>query len=41
MSLEHQIIVFELFLKDHLMLKTGVKADEIQHCITKLHFEMY
>jgi len=30
MFLEHQIIILELFLKDHVILKTGVMMLKIQ-----------
>ncbi len=31
MSLEHQISILEWLLKDHVTLKTGVAAAEIDH----------
>jgi len=38
MFLEHQISILELFLKDHVTLKTGVMILKIQLCITEINY---
>ncbi len=38
MFVEYQIGILEFFLKDHVILKTGIMAAEIQLCHHKLNF---
>jgi len=37
MFIEQQIFILELFLKDHVTLKTGIMMLKIQFCITGLN----
>ncbi len=37
-TVEHQVNIFKLFLKDHVTLKTGIMAAKKQLCITGINY---